>query len=91
MRKYRLTLLLKSGIKKEAKAKLLDDVKKIIGEVKDEQWKELGDAKLAYPVKKEKMGEYIVLNFSAEKLAQDIDKRIGIKEDVLRYLLIRQK
>ena len=37
MRSYKLVLLLKSDLKKDAKEKLFDEVKKWLGEVKNEK------------------------------------------------------
>ncbi len=89
MRTYKLALLLKSDIKKDAKAKLLEDLQKTIGDVKETKINEIGEKKLAYIIKKEKKGDYLVIEFSADKINADADKRIGVKEEILRHLLIR--
>lgn len=89
MRKYKLVLLLKSGTKKEAKDKLLQDLKKWIGSVKEEKVTELGERKLAYQIKKQRSGEYVVFDFQAENLPKDLDKRILMQDDILRHLIVR--
>ncbi len=57
MKSYRLALLLKSDLKKEAKTKLVEDIKKLVGELKEVKENEIGEKKLAYTIKKEKKGE----------------------------------
>lgn len=89
MAKYRLLLLLKSGIKKEDKTKLLASIKKWIGEVKNDKIEELGEKKLSYPVKKEKIADYVLMHFDADKLSADLNKKLLIEEAILRHLLIR--
>ena len=84
-----MALLLRRDLKKEAKEKLLEDLKKFLGSVKNEKIDSLGEKKLAYPVKRERSGEYVVLSFESDSVAQDFSKRVGIREEVLRHLLIR--
>jgi len=86
MRKYRLVLLLKRGLKKEDKDKILSNVKKWVGKVEKESLKELGEKKLAYSIRKEKSGEYLFMDFEAENIAAGLDKKILMQEDVLRHL-----
>ncbi|OGH12370.1 MAG: 30S ribosomal protein S6 [Candidatus Levybacteria bacterium RIFCSPHIGHO2_01_FULL_36_15] len=91
MRSYRLVLLLKSGLKKEQKDKLLESVKKWAGNIKDEKIQELGEKKLIYTVAKQRSGEYVVMDFNMEKVNLDLDKKIVIEDDILRHLLVRIK
>lgn len=91
MRSYRLVFILKSNLKKEKKQKVLSDIKKWAGEVSKEELKELGEKKLAYPIKMERMGEYMVSEFEAEKVAEDLEKKILMQEEILRHLLVRTK
>lgn len=92
MRKYRLVLLLKSNLAKEKKSVLLDDIKKWIGEIKKEELKNLGERKLAYPIGREKTGDYVVLDFETAKgIPSEFEKRVIIEKDnILRHLLLRQ-
>lgn len=89
MRNYRLVLLLKSGLKKEDKEKLITNVKKWVGEVKEDNLNELGEKKLSYPIKKERKAEYLVLNFQAATIASDLDKRLVMQDDIIRHMLVR--
>lgn len=90
MKNYRLVLLLKSGLKKEQKDKLNASVLSWIGKVENDKIQDLGEKKLAYPVKNNKTAEYVVVNFTADHLAADIDKRLVMNENILRHLMIRE-
>lgn len=89
MRSYRLVLLLKSDLKKDKKDKLMSDIKKWAGEIKEEKVSEIGERKLAYPVKRERRGDYLLLEFKADTVKGDLEKRIQIQDEVLRHLLVR--
>ena len=54
--------------------------------------KELGEKKLAYPIKKELNGYYYVMQVEADKEAiQEFDRKIRLDETILRHLIIRQE
>lgn len=89
MKKYQLVMVLKPDLKKDQKDKLITEVKGLIGEVKNDKTDSLGEKKFSYPLKKERRGEFLVLNFEADTILSDFNKRIGIREEVLRHLLIR--
>ncbi|KKQ96079.1 MAG: 30S ribosomal protein S6 [Candidatus Levybacteria bacterium RIFCSPLOWO2_02_FULL_39_26] len=89
MRIYQLVLLLKSDLKKEQKEKLLAGLKDLLGDVKSQKVDSLGERKFTYPIKRERKGEYIVINFETDKIDQEFNKRLLIKDEVLRHLLIR--
>lgn len=82
-------MVLKPDLKKDQKDKLLTDVKKLIGDVKGDKAESLGEKKFSYPLKRERRGEFIVIAFQAESISQDFNKRLRIKEEVLRHLLVR--
>ena len=89
MRSYKLVLLLKPDLKKEPKGNLLDEIKKWLGEIRNNKVDSLGEKKLAYPIKRERRGEYAVMNFEAETVDMDLNKKLLIKDEVLRHLLVR--
>ncbi len=52
-----------------------------------EDW---GRRKLAYPIKKQLRGQYIYVNYvSAAKLVHEIERVLGIEDNLLRYLTVR--
>ncbi len=89
MRSYKLVLLLKSDVKKDAKDKMFDEIKKWLGPIKSDKIESLGEKKLAYPVKHAKSGEYMVLNFEAESVANDVNNKLLIRDEILRHLMIK--
>jgi small subunit ribosomal protein S6 len=45
---------------------------------------------LAYPIKKNKKGHYVLLNIAvAAEGVKEVERQMGLNEDVLRYLTIR--
>ncbi|MHA1558969.1 MAG: 30S ribosomal protein S6 [Alphaproteobacteria bacterium] len=47
---------------------------------------------LAYPIKKNQKGHYVLFNVAAEKDAiKEMERQMKISEDILRYLTIRVK
>jgi small subunit ribosomal protein S6 len=89
MREYTFVVIIKSDVKKERKDALMQDVQKWIGEVESPKIESLGDRKLAYPIKKQKTGEYVTLSFAAKTIPTDVNAKMLLQEDVLRHLLIR--
>ena len=54
------------------------------------EFKELGEKKLAYPIKKEINGYYYVLQVEANKEAiTEFDRKVKLDENILRHLIIR--
>ncbi len=89
MRDYKLVVILKSDLKKDRRDQILSDVQNWIGKIDSPKTDTLGDRKLAYPIKNARTGEYVVMNFSAETIPTDVDAKMRMQEDVLRYLLVR--
>lgn len=89
MRQYELTMVLRSKLDEKGRKKLLDNVKSWLKEAKITKEEEWGQKPLAYPIKKEIAGYYVMFQIQAEKLASDIEKRLIQTDEVLRHLLIR--
>ena len=52
--------------------------------------KELGEKKLAYPIKKELNGYYFVMTVEATKEAEaELTRKAGLDENILRHLIIK--
>ena len=70
----------------------VSEMKAIITDMKGEitNEKEMGNRKLAYPIKKELNGYYYVMNVEANNEAiQEFDRKSRISENVLRHMIIR--
>ena len=86
---YKLVVMLKSGIKKDKKEKLFSDIQKWVGDVKVTKTTELGEKRLAYPVKGAKSAEYVLFEFEGEKLDITAERRIVMNDEVVRHLMVR--
>ncbi|HHV45129.1 MAG TPA: 30S ribosomal protein S6 [Firmicutes bacterium] len=93
MRSYEVMYILNPTLEEEAIDGLIERFNGIItqdgGEIESvDKW---GKRRLAYEIDKVQEGFYVVTKFRAEISACDELKRImGITNDVLRYLLVRQ-
>ncbi len=93
MRKYELAVVISGLLEEEEKNAVLEKVKAlierfggVITEVND--W---GKRKLAYEIQHMKEGYYYFIEFDADsKCPGEIEQRIRIMENVIRYLCVRQ-
>jgi len=93
MTKYEIMFIVKATIDKEEIQKTSDNMKKIIedGKGKVLEFKELGEKKFAYPIKKELNGYYFVMQVEADKETEsEFNRKASIDENVLRHLVIRK-
>ena len=91
MNKYEIMFILKSNEEEAIKSEV-SNLKAIItdmnGEITNE--KEMGNRKLAYPIKKELNGYYYVINVNANNDAiAEFVRKAKINENVIRHLIIR--
>ena len=93
MNKYELALVLSPALDEEAKTVAFGKVQALIerfgGTIeKVDDW---GKRRLAYEIKKVNEGFFSFITFDAAPTAPvEIESRIRIMEDVLRYLIIRK-
>ena len=91
MNKYEIMFILKSN-EEEAIKSQVSELKAIITDMKGEitNEKEMGNRKLAYPIKKELNGYYYVMQVEASHEAiSEFDRKALINETILRHLVIR--
>ena len=91
MNKYEIMFILKSNDEEAIKTQV-SELKSIITDMKGEieNEKEMGNRKLAYPIKKELNGYYYVINVNANNDAiAEFDRKAKINENVIRHLIIR--
>lgn len=89
LRKYRLVLILKSDLKKDAKEKLLTSIKSWGGKLSSDKITELGEKKFAYPIKGNLKGDYVLMEFESVAVSPELEAKTRINDDVLRHLLVR--
>ena len=92
MNKYEMMFIVKANADEKAIANTAKSLKDVItsmkGKISDE--KELGNKELAYPIKKETVGYYFVVDFEANaETVAELDRKARIDESVLRHLIIR--
>ena len=92
MNKYEMMFIVKANADEKAVANTAKSLKDIItsmkGKIENEQ--DLGSKELAYPIKKENVGYYFVVNFEATaEIVAELDRKARIDESVLRHLIIR--
>ena len=94
MNKYELTVVLNVKLEDEERAAALEKVKGYItrfgGTVTNvDEW---GKKRLAYEIQKMKEGFYYFVHFEAESTVPgEVEQRIRIMDNVLRYLCVRQE
>ena len=92
MNKYELAVVVNAKIDDEAKNAVVDKVKALIerfgGQITEvDDW---GKKRLAYEIDKMTEGFYYFIRFEAEPTAPaEIEKRMRIADNVIRYLCVR--
>ena len=93
MNKYELALVVNAKIEDEARAAVVEEIKDMITKFggKDLKVDDWGKKRLAYEIQKMNEGNYYFIQFDAEATTPaELEQRLRIKENVLRYLCIRQ-
>ncbi len=92
MNKYEMMFIVKATMDAEQVKATAENVKKNAEskESKVVEYKELGEKKLAYPIKKELNGYYFVMQLEASKEAvAELDRKTALDENVLRHLIVK--
>ena len=93
MNKYELVLVVNAKIEDDARAAVVDKAKAYVerfgGAVTEvEDW---GKKKLAYEIQHMKEGFYYFIQFEADATCPaELEKRVRIMDNVLRYLVVRK-
>ena len=93
MNKYELAVVVNAKIEDDARAAVVEKAKAYVtrfgGTVTEvEDW---GKKKLAYEIQHMKEGFYYFIQFEAEATCPaELEKRVRIMENVLRYLVVRK-
>ncbi|MEF9946007.1 MAG: 30S ribosomal protein S6 [Lachnospiraceae bacterium] len=94
MNKYELAVVVNAKIEDDARTETIEKVKEIItrfgGNVTDvDEW---GKKRLAYEIQKMKEGFYYFIHFESDaSVPSEVESRIRIMDDVIRYLCVRQE
>ncbi|MBQ8803389.1 MAG: 30S ribosomal protein S6 [Tyzzerella sp.] len=93
MAKYELAVVVNAKIEDDARAAVIEKVQNYVtrfgGQISDvDEW---GKRKLAYEIQKMREGYYYFIHFEADTTAPaEIEARLRIMENVIRYLCVRQ-
>lgn len=94
MTKYELTLVVNAKIEDEERLATVEKAKEYItrfgGTITNiDEW---GKKRLAYEIQKMKEGYYYFIQFDADTtVPAEIEKRVRIMENVIRYLCVKQE
>ena len=93
MNKYEMTVIVSAKIEDEARNNTIEKVKEYItrfgGTVTEvDEW---GKRRLAYEIQKMREGFYYFVRFEADATCPaEVERRVRIMENVIRYLCVRQ-
>ena len=94
MNKYELAVVVSAKLEDEARADVIEKVKALIarfgGNVTDvDEW---GKRRLAYEIQKMKEGYYYFVHFESDATVPgEVEQRIRIMDNVVRYLCVKQE
>ena len=94
MNKYELAVVVSAKIEDEERVQVIEKVKALVerfgGQISDiDEW---GKKRLAYEIQKMREGYYYFIHFEAEATAPaEIESRLRIMDNVLRFLCVRQE
>ena len=94
MNKYELAVVVSAKIEDDARAEVVEKVKALVsrfgGNVTDvDEW---GKRRFAYEIQKMKEGYYYFIHFESDAtVPAEMEARLRIMDNVLRYLCVRQE
>ena len=92
MNKYEMMFIVKATMEESSVKAAAENVKKLAESLKAkvDSFKEMGQKKLAYPIKKEISGYYYVMTMTASKeTIKEVNRKMSIDENVIRHLIIK--
>ncbi|OIP25288.1 30S ribosomal protein S6 [bacterium CG2_30_37_16] len=92
MRKYELAYIIHPDLENTLD-KVTDKINKLINDrgkiLKEDVW---GKRKLAYPIRKQNFGVYVIANIEIEPTAvQDLERLLQRTEEVIRFIVVTQE
>lgn len=92
MRAYELVYIVQPGLDEEGMDELMQGFDSVVTEGGGEILRStvMGRRGLAYPIKDRTEGQYVLLQATMDgPIMSELDRRLKLSEDVLRYLLVR--
>lgn len=93
MNKYESVIIINPSLEEEGIKNLIKKFSDLINtEGKVESVEEMGKRKLAYEVKKNKEGYYILINFEAKPtLIAELERNYRITDEVIKFIVVRKE
>ena len=94
MNKYEIMFIVRADIDEKATKDTVTAFEKVLKNMKAKivSSKDLGQKKLAYPIKKQVRGAYYLFNVEASAEAvKEFDRKARIDENILRHIVIREE
>ena len=93
MNKYESVIIINPSLEEEGIKNLIKKFSDLINtEGKVESVEEMGKRKLAYEVKKNKEGYYVVFNFEAKPtLIAELERNYRITDEVIKFIVVRKE
>ena len=92
MNKYETVFIINPNVEDAGVKTLIEKFSNLINnEGKVEKVEELGKKKLAYEIKKNKEGNYVVINFEAKpELIKELERIYRITDEVIKFIVVRK-
>ena len=92
MNKYESVIIINPNVEETALKALIEKFQTLINtDGKVEQVNELGKKKLAYEIKKNKEGYYVVYDFEANpSLIAELERNYRITDEVIKFIVIKK-
>ena len=94
MNKYEIMFIVRADIDEKTSKDTVAAFEKVLTDMKSKiiNTKEMGQRKLAYPIKEQVRGTYYVLNVEASAAAvKEFDRKAKIDQNILRHIVIREE
>ena len=92
MNKYESVIIINPNLESEAIKALVEKFSNLINNNgKVDSVEEVGKKKLAYEIKKNKEGYYVVINFEAQpELIKELERIYRITDEVIKFIVVRK-
>ncbi len=93
MNKYESVIIINSSLEESKIKAIIEKFSSLINEHgKVENVNEMGSKKLAYPIKKQNEGYYVVFNFEAEpSFIAELERIYRITDEVIKFIVVKQE
>ena len=94
MNKYEIMFIVRTDIDEKTGKDTVAAFEKVLKDMKSKiiNTKEMGQRKLAYPIKEQVRGAYYVFNVEATPAAvKEFDRKAKIDQNILRHIVIREE